>query len=99
MRWGLAAVALIGVVLGLLSSRSPRRERGGDEVATLVEAPEKEYPHSWESEARKIVDAFLGGGNPSFTSSGATATQTRTTVRTGTFEFTRGKPGQIEMFE
>lgn len=74
-------------------------------IATSVQGPKVEYPHSWEAEAREIVDAFLGGavgggegsisGGGSFTGEGSN-TQQATTIKTATYEFTRGTPGQRE---
>jgi murein DD-endopeptidase MepM/ murein hydrolase activator NlpD len=62
-------------------------------IATAVEAPQVEYPHKWEAEARAIVAAYKGGA--SFTGGGSSS-QPAATVATATFEFARGTPGQSE---
>lgn len=79
-------------------SNSLARANPGDSpthIAYQVQGPAKEYPHTSEAEARKMVEGFLGGGI-SFTGGGSTESQTATQVQTATYEFTRGKPGQYE---
>lgn len=67
-------------------------------IASSVEGPKIEYPSSWNGEAKAIVIALeggaLGGGASAVTvPEGTTTTES---VRTATFEFSRGKPGEPE---
>jgi hypothetical protein len=65
-------------------------------IGTLVQGPAVEYPHTWEGEAAAIVKAFMGGGAGTHTVTVQGASSTVATVRTATYEFSRGKPGEPE---
>lgn len=64
-------------------------------IATAVEGPEKEYPSSWNAEAQKIVEAFKQEGL-SFASEGGASGSASYTIKTHTYEYERGQPGQTE---
>jgi hypothetical protein len=70
-------------------------------IASVAQGPKVEYPHTWEAEARRIVEAFEGGGvggSPAGAGFGGEGSDTsqQTIVRTATYEFSRGKPGERE---
>lgn len=65
-------------------------------IASKVEGPAAVYPSSWNGEAKKIVAAFSSGALGLAGISAPEGTTTAESVRTATFEFSRGKPGEPE---
>lgn len=80
------------------SNALARKEPGtaANVIASKVEGPAAIYPSSWNGEAKKIVAAFSSGALGLAGISAPEGTTTAESVRTATFEFSRGKPGEPE---
>lgn len=69
-------------------------------IASSVEGPKVEYPASWDGEAKAITAALGGGGSIAGAGAGGETVPLGTTtvqsIKTATFEFSRGKPGEPE---